>query len=102
MTIIINFNITTMIFIALIVITIKGVGERPEITPSDDEFKPVQRDVSGACKTQNTKETQTTKRKTQKTKHKNTNKVQRDVLGFCKTQNWTHCTTPNKAALLCI
>ena len=71
MTIIINFNITTMIFIALIVITIKGVGERPEITPSDDEFKPVQRDVSGACKTQNTKETQ-------KTKHKRNAK--------CKTQ----------------
>ena len=46
--IIINFNIITMIIIALI-ITIKGVGERPEITPSDDEFKPVQRDVSGLC-----------------------------------------------------
>merc|ERR1719322_379314 len=27
---------------------IQGVGERPEITPSDDEFKPVQRDVSDA------------------------------------------------------
>ena len=53
--IIINFNIITMIILALIIITIKGVGERPEITPSDDEFKPVQRDVSGACKTQNTK-----------------------------------------------
>ena len=54
MTIII-FNIITMIIVALIIITIKGVGERPEITPSDDEFKPVQRDVSGACKLQNTK-----------------------------------------------
>merc|ERR1719357_1009254 len=27
---------------------VQGVGERPEITPSDDEFKPVQRDVSDA------------------------------------------------------
>merc|ERR1719322_1997119 len=27
---------------------IQGVGNRPEITPSDDEFKPVQRDVSDA------------------------------------------------------
>ena len=52
----------------MIIITIKGVGERPEITPSDDEFKPVQRDVSGACKTQNTKETQTTKHKKRNTK----------------------------------
>ena len=68
MTIII-FNIITMIIVALIIITIKGVGERPEITPSDDEFKPVQRDVSGACKTQNTKETQKTKPKNT-TKHK--------------------------------
>ena len=52
MTIII-FNIITMIIVALIIITIKGVGERPEITPSDDEFKPVQRDVSGLGKKQN-------------------------------------------------
>ena len=102
--IIINFNIITMI-----IITIKGVGERPEITPSDDEFKPVQRDVSGACKTQNTKETQKTKHKrnakckTQKHKtqcrgtsqvrvkrktQKNTqNTVQRDLSVFFKTQN---------------
>ena len=50
---IINFNIITLIIVALIIITIKGVGERPEITPSDDEFKPVQRDVSGLGKTQN-------------------------------------------------
>ena len=67
MTIFINFNIITMIIVALIIITIKGVGERPEITPSDDEFKPVQRDVSGACKTQNTKKNTQNKTHTKKT-----------------------------------